>query len=41
MIQRVFLDGDTIYQNIIVGPGTISVGDEDVAAFLGSFVFTS
>ena len=41
VIQRVFLDGDIIYENIIVGPGTISVGDEDVAAFLGSFAFTS
>ena len=24
LIQRVYLDGDTIYQNIVVGPGTIA-----------------
>jgi len=41
VIQRVYLDGDTIYENIVVGPGTITVDDEDVAAFLGSFAFTS
>jgi hypothetical protein len=40
VIQRVFLDDLTIYENIVVGPGTISATDDDVAAFFGSFTFT-
>ena len=41
LVQRVFLDGDTIYQNIVVGPGTIAPDDDQVAAFFASFEFTS
>jgi hypothetical protein len=41
LVQRVYLDGDTIYQNIVVGAGTISPEDDQVAAFFDSFEFTS
>ncbi|MFT3855420.1 MAG: hypothetical protein QM733_22210 [Ilumatobacteraceae bacterium] len=41
LIQRVFLDGDTIYQNIVVGAGTLSPTDDRVASFFDSFEFTS
>ena len=41
LIQRVFLDGDTIYQNIVVGGGTLSPTDDKVASFFDSFTFTS
>ena len=41
LIQRVFLDGDTIYQNIVVGAGTLTPTDDAVADFFNSFTFTS
>ena len=41
VIQRVYVDDLTIYQNIVTGPGTITASDAPIAAFLGSFQFTS
>lgn len=41
LIQRVFLDGDTIYQNIVVGGGTLSPTDDKISSFFDSFQFAS
>ncbi len=41
VIQRVYLDDLIIYQNIVTGPGTLTADDGPIAAFLGSFQFTS
>ncbi len=39
-VSRILTDGETVYQNIVVAPGTLTLDDEAVAAFFDSFTFT-
>jgi hypothetical protein len=39
-VSRILTDGETVYQNIVVAPGTLTLDDETVAAFFDSFTFT-
>lgn len=40
-LVTIYTDGTTVYQLQVVGPGVIAIDDPEVAAFLGSFMFTS
>ncbi len=41
LLQRVYLDGLVIYQQVFTGAGERSFTDADLAAFFDSFTFTT